>query len=110
MDRIVATDSDTLIALYGRRIRALEEQRFKLRESTANCGSALPDYEEAFRTAIEFLANSCNLWNSPRLEDKRAVLKLTFAERLAYRKNAGFRTPLTLRLSGFLKLLTVLVR
>ena len=32
------------------------------------------------------------LWTSPRLEDKRTVLKLAFTERLAYTRNEGFRT------------------
>jgi len=32
------------------------------------------------------------LWVSERLEDKRTVLKLAFAERLAYTRNEGFRT------------------
>lgn len=95
MDRIVAADSDALISAYERRVRALEEQRVKLRENAADCGRPIADYDATLRTAVQFLANPCNLWNSPRLEDKRAVLKLTFVERLAYRKNAGFRTPLT---------------
>ena len=30
--------------------------------------------------------------NSERLEDRRAVLKLTFADRLRYMRNEGFRT------------------
>ena len=44
------------------------------------------------RTALAFLANPCHLWISERLEDRRAVLKLTFTERLRYKRNEGFRT------------------
>ncbi len=84
MDRIVAAESDTLITAYERKIHALEEKRVQLRESIVACGKPLADYDTTFRTAIEFLANPCNLWNSPRLEDKRAVLKLAFADRLQY--------------------------
>ena len=33
------------------------------------------------------------VWVSERLEDKRTVLKLAFADKLAYVRNDGFRTP-----------------
>src|SRR5687767_11383814 len=36
------------------------------------------------------------LWISERLEDKRTVLKLAFAERLIYTRNEGFRTAVPL--------------
>ena len=45
--------------------------------------------------------NPCYLWESDRIEDKRAVLKLTFAERLAYTRGEGFRTALTSSPFGF---------
>jgi len=41
------------------------------------------------------LGNPQILWSSPRLEDKRAVLKLTFASHLEYVRDEGFRTPET---------------
>jgi hypothetical protein len=41
-----------------------------------------------------YLANPCNLWASERLEHKKAVLKLAFADRLTYVRNKGSRTPL----------------
>ena len=41
---------------------------------------------------MDFLSNPLKLWNSSRFEDKRAVLKLTFADQLAYKRNEGFRT------------------
>jgi len=50
-------------------------------------------YDEMFELAFAFLANPWNVWVSPHLEHKRAVLKLAFQERLAYRRSEGFRTP-----------------
>ena len=44
---------------------------------------------------MEFLASPWKLWASEAQEDKRAVLKLIFADRLAYVRNEGFRTPET---------------
>ena len=89
LDRVVDADSPTLIRTYETRIRTLEE------EKVANCGRPLKDFDATFRTALDFLANPWQLWVSDRLEDKRAVLKLAFAERLAYVRNQGFRTAVT---------------
>lgn len=95
MDRIVEAESPALITAYERRIGALEGKRTEMKEAVANCGRPLADYDTTFRTALQFLANPCNLWESPQLEDKRAVLKLAFTERLSYVRGSGFRTALT---------------
>ena len=44
------------------------------------------------KAALDFLANPWILWRSERLEDKQAVLKLTFIDRLRYTRENGFRT------------------
>lgn len=64
-------------------------------ENIANCGKPVRGFDESFRTAMAFLANPWKLWASEALEDKRAVLKLAFADRLAYVRNEGFRTAET---------------
>jgi site-specific DNA recombinase len=73
-------------------VQEFESQKLLLNEKISNCGHPLPDYDETFRTAMEFLASPCKLWASERLEDRRAVLKLAFAENLAYVPKEGFRT------------------
>ena len=84
----VAASLDTQIQKNRSRARYAREGA----ERIANCGRPLRDFDETLRTALDFLANPWNLWASERLEDKRAVLKLTFADRLAYVRNEGFRT------------------
>ncbi|MFF9554193.1 recombinase, partial [Methylobacterium fujisawaense] len=49
-------------------------------------------FDLRLRTALGFLANPCQLWQNGMLEDRRAVLKLTFADRLRYKRGEGFRT------------------
>ena len=95
VDRVVETDSPALIKTYESRLRKLEAEKVELCEKFASCGRPLKDFDETFRTACEFLANPCKLWLSDRIEDKRAVLKLAFAERLAYVRGEGFRTAVT---------------
>jgi site-specific DNA recombinase len=75
------------------RIRRLEERKIEISEKIANCGRPLSSFDETLRTSLDFLANPCNLWASERLEHKKAVLKLAFADRLTYVRNEGFRTP-----------------
>ena len=95
LDRIVEIDSRSLVKNYEDRLHSLERDKALITERIANCGRPLGEFDATFRTAVEFLGNPCNLWESPQLEDKRAVLKLVFAEPLAYRRGSGFRTAVT---------------
>ena len=92
LDRIADAETPSVIAVYENRIRKLEEQKALIAEKVASCGRPVRTFEETLRTSLDFLANPQNLWASDHLEDKRAVLKLTFADRLAYVRNEGFRT------------------
>ena len=73
----------------------MEAQKLFLTEQLAETGKPATPFSEAFRTAFDFLANPCNLWVSDRIEDKRAVLKLVFADHLAYCRKEGVRTAKT---------------
>ncbi|WP_066769820.1 hypothetical protein [Sphingobium sp. CCH11-B1] len=44
---------------------------------------------------MQFLENPQKLWLSEHIDDKRAAIKLTFAERLIYERGRGYRTTLT---------------
>lgn len=92
MERILAAESLTLISAYEDQVRKLEEQKAALSERVRNCGRPLTSFEETFRTAFELLANPCKFWLSDRLEDKRMVLRLAFAGRIAFHQSEGFRT------------------
>ncbi|MBL1438209.1 MAG: hypothetical protein COB08_018670 [Rhodobacteraceae bacterium] len=73
----------------------MEEQKTFLTEKISKCGQPLAPFEQIYRTAFDFLANPSKLWASERYEDKRAVLKLVFAQRLPYTRNEGYRTAKT---------------
>jgi site-specific DNA recombinase len=93
LDRIVDADSQTVISAYERKIGELEREKLILGERIAKCGTPVRDYDETFQTAMTFLANPWNLWETGRLEDRRAMLKLVFPGHLIYRRNSGFQTP-----------------
>ena len=95
IDRLVDSDSNALIKAYEARLQDMERQKITLHEKLAQIGKPIASFDKIYRTAFEFLANPRKLWGSRRLEDKRAVLKLVFAERLPYHRNKGYRTAKT---------------
>jgi hypothetical protein len=68
----------------------------------ASCGKPKASFDETYRTAVSFLRNPWKLWHSERIEDRRALLRLVFAERLVYARGAGYRTA---KISMIFKLL-----
>ncbi|MGH8559392.1 MAG: hypothetical protein ACRESZ_18480 [Methylococcales bacterium] len=95
LDRLVEADSASVVHAYENRIQELEAQKIELKEKLASGGKPVRGVEESFRTVMAFLAKPHQLWLSERLEDKRAVLKLTFSDHLTYGRNEGFRTAKT---------------
>ena len=92
LDRIADATSDAVAQVYDRKINELEMQKAALADRMSNLGKPLRDFRETYRTAFDFLANPLKLWHSPNLEDRRAVLRLVFPERLAYQRGYGYRT------------------
>ncbi len=92
LDRIVETDSPSVIRAYEKRIKEMELRKMELREKVSQCGRPILGFDESLRTALDFLGNPQKLWASDRIDHKRAVLKLTFGERLSYTRDGGFRT------------------
>ena len=85
----------SVVTAYENRIAKLEKEKLLLGEQLADTGQPTRPFREMFEHSMAFFANPCNLWASERFEDKRAVLRLTFSERLAYCRKSGFRTPKT---------------
>ena len=92
LDRIVTTENDSVVEAYENRITQLQAQKLVLEEKVKKCGSELPDFETSYRTALDFLSNPLKLWASDTYEDKRAVLKLAFLDKLSYDPKTGYRT------------------
>ena len=92
LDRIVDADGDSIVKAYEKRIRDLETQKAVMRDRIENCGRPLASFSETYRTAFDFLASPCELWRSDKIEDRRAVLKLVFSQRLTYVRGEGYRT------------------
>lgn len=107
LDRLVEAENPSVIAAYEKRIAKLEQEKLLLLEKAENAGAPKATFEELFELSMRFLVNTCNLWDSGRIELRRTVLKLAFADRLSYVRNQGFRTP---EISSPFKLLGVFGR
>lgn len=92
LDKIIAVDAPVVIAALEKRIREHEEQKIVLAERKAACERPVRSFEETVRTALQFLATPCLLWDFWTLEARRMVLRLAFAGPLVYTQNEGFRT------------------
>ena len=93
VDRLVEADSGAIVRAYEQKVDELERQKLILAEKIAQCGTPARDYQSTFQTALKFLANPWNLWETGRLEDRRAMLKLVFGGNIVFDRFEGFQTP-----------------
>ncbi len=103
MDRLVETDSDSMVRAYEKRVKQLEMDKAVLVEKSAQSLRPMRSFDAALRTALEFISNPHQLWESGRLCDRRAVLKLAFPGGFKYHRNTGLRTaetPLPFKVLG----------
>ena len=96
VERVLNASQQTLIDAYERKIADLEQrkcvQQDKLERYDAQNPTKSENFEDAYRTALAFLSSPWILWNSDRIQDKKAVLKLAFASPLTYHRKEGYRT------------------
>jgi site-specific DNA recombinase len=92
LERVLDANVPSVIAAYEDRIQKLEEEKLAIKERIANVSRPASSFDDALRTALDFIASPWKLWNSERLEERRTVLKLVFADRLRYGRESGFRT------------------
>ncbi len=78
MDRLVETDSGSMIKAYETRIKKFETDRAVLVEKSGQSLRPMRSFDAALRTSLDFIAKPHKLWSSGRLCDRRAVLKLAF--------------------------------
>ena len=93
VERIVNTESYSLISAYENSIRELEKSKVRLEEQSRKCSETLPEFDKTFRTAMEFLSNPYKTWVSGTTIERRAALRMVFTEELSYTLKQGFRTP-----------------
>ena len=92
IDRVVEAKSQIVADALEARIEKLSKDKLAIAEKLARGAQPIKGKEQSLRTALTFLASPWKIWESDRIEYKRAVLKLAFTGRLEYVRNEGFRT------------------
>ena len=95
LDRIVDATNASVARAYETRIAALEQEKLLVAESLDRLGAPVRSFDELFEPSMHFLRNPWKLWDSGQLTLKRMVLRLAFAERIAYCRKSGLRTAKT---------------
>ena len=95
MDRLVDASSELTAKAYERKIEKLEKERLLAQDKLANGLAPTVPQGQMIELALKFLSNPCKLWESGNLTLQKMVLRLAFAEHLAYSRNEGYRTPET---------------
>jgi len=93
LDRIVEAQSPVVIDAFEKRIEVLQKDKIVLEEKIARCGRPVKPYDQMYRTAMKYLSLPHKVWAFGGFVEKRAVLKLTFTDRLVYDRKHGYRTP-----------------
>ena len=92
VDRIVTSESDTVVRAMENRISALESQKLEVIEQLEAPKIQTPD-RNGFEHALKFLQNPQNYWHSGDPKKRGFVTELTFSSPLFYERGEGFRTP-----------------
>ena len=93
LERIVETNTSSIINAYENKIAQLEKRRLVLDEKINKDVLPKHDFDQMFELAFKFLSKPWKLWASGQIHLQKAVLRLGFSERLAYCRKSGLRTP-----------------
>lgn len=92
MDQLVETDDREIRTVYQEHIRKLKHEAALLSSEAQQVAQVDTSFEGAVGTVFDFIGNPHSLWANGDFEDKRLVLKLAFARKLAYSEDKGFGT------------------
>ncbi len=90
LERILDTNSVTVIAAYEKKITELERTKLLTTEKLTNSGENKHTFDEMFELALGFLSNPWKLWESGNMNLGKIVLRLAFLERPSYIRENGF--------------------
>jgi len=93
LDRVVDASSSSVIAAYEKRIGELERAKLVLDEQRQKNGPRAGTFDQLFELAMSFLASPSKLWDLGKIEYRKLVLRLTFADKLVWCPEIGFQTP-----------------
>lgn len=85
--------SRSAICHYEKRIEQLDREKIVLTERASKAVLPQERLEDCIELALEFVSNPWNFYQNGGPDERRAVLKLAFAEPLRYGQNGAYGTP-----------------
>ena len=92
MGRLLETKSREMITHYESHVMSLKRQREILAARAREMSEVDTSLEGSVETVFDFIKKPLSLWENGDLYDKRLVLKLAFAQKIAFRRDYGFET------------------
>ncbi|MCP4184876.1 MAG: recombinase family protein [Hyphomicrobiales bacterium] len=92
LERIVESSNDLVIQAYEGKIEKLENDKLRYQREMLQIKKPRASYSECLEPALQFITSPWKLWVSGDITLRRIVLKLAFADRLAYHRFEGART------------------
>ncbi len=93
LDTITSVSKPSVIARCEDKIDMMEREKTKLTQEMVEMAKPTGSFEEKLEPVLTFLANPFKIWASGKIELRRLVLKLAFADRIQYDRFEGARTP-----------------
>ncbi|MGB6229102.1 MAG: recombinase family protein [Litorimonas sp.] len=93
VDRMLATDNETVGSHIEKRIAQLDDEALRTRETIAEMSKKRPCYNDLFEHALTFLANPWKIWENGNYNERRNLLKMVFPYKIRYSRKSGLRTP-----------------
>jgi hypothetical protein len=91
-ERVVKAMDERLARVYEEQIIKYQNESEALQEKLRTLGVSSVSFETALETVLGFLENPLVIWEKKEINAKRLVLKLVFAEKLAFHPQFGFET------------------
>ncbi len=90
--RVAKAVDDHLIGIYEEQIIKARDEAEIFQEKIKNLGVSAVSFETAFEVVLAFLENPLFIWANENINAKRLVMRLVFADKLAFHPELGFET------------------
>ena len=83
---------DRVVRVYEDQLIKVEEERRSLEDKLVQIGVSTVSFETALEMLTDYLKDPSIVWENGDLNAKKSVLRLIFADKLAYHPKDGFGT------------------
>ncbi|MEP5728573.1 MAG: hypothetical protein ABJL67_04280 [Sulfitobacter sp.] len=93
LSRIMSASSEAVIGAYEKKLADLEADRARFEDMMLHHRAPDGSFEEKLERLLTFLSSTWKLWENGHVSLRRVVLKLVFADRIAYHRKQVLEHP-----------------